>query len=161
MSGYASQAMSTISELRIPAERAYVIVAKRAAAAFGSLAGFDIEAIDDLVIAISQTCENAIQLTRRGEGGAVGEIRLTFTLEDQRLEVAVRSSCPRMTEAAGEAALAEHRRRLAAARRAQHDAALASDLALRMMGLFVDDCHYRVDERTGGLRVRLTKYRAS
>jgi hypothetical protein len=28
-----------------------------------------------------------------------------------------------------------------------------------MMGLFVDDCRYRVDERTGGLRVRLTKYR--
>jgi hypothetical protein len=29
------------------------------------------------------------------------------------------------------------------------------------MGLFVDDHSYRVDERTGGLRVRLTKYKAS
>ena len=29
------------------------------------------------------------------------------------------------------------------------------------VGLFVDDHSYRVDERTGGLRVRLTKYRAS
>jgi len=29
------------------------------------------------------------------------------------------------------------------------------------MGLFVDDSTYRVDERTGNLRVRLTKYRAS
>jgi len=38
---------------------------------------------------------------------------------------------------------------------------LATDLALRLMGLFVDDHSYRVDERTGGLRVRLTKYKAS
>ena len=37
----------------------------------------------------------------------------------------------------------------------------ASDLALRLMGLFVDDSTYRVDERTGSLRVRLTKYKAS
>jgi hypothetical protein len=29
------------------------------------------------------------------------------------------------------------------------------------MGLFVDDSTYRVDERTGSLRVRLTKYKAS
>jgi hypothetical protein len=29
------------------------------------------------------------------------------------------------------------------------------------MGLFVDDCRYRVDQRTGSLRVRLTKYRVS
>ena len=37
----------------------------------------------------------------------------------------------------------------------------ANDLALRLMGLFVDDSTYRVDERTGSLRVRLTKYKAS
>jgi hypothetical protein len=29
------------------------------------------------------------------------------------------------------------------------------------MGLFVDRSTYQLDERTGGLRVRLTKYRAS
>jgi hypothetical protein len=37
----------------------------------------------------------------------------------------------------------------------------AADMALRLMGLFVDDCRYRVDQRTGGLRVRLTKYRVA
>jgi hypothetical protein len=35
----------------------------------------------------------------------------------------------------------------------------AEEMSMRLMGLFVDDCRYRVDERTGGLRVRLTKYR--
>ena len=49
----------------------------------------------------------------------------------------------------------------AAAVRADDEVAAATDLALRLMGLFVDDSSYRVDERTGGLRVRLTKYRVS
>jgi hypothetical protein len=34
-------------------------------------------------------------------------------------------------------------------------------LQLQLMGLFVDDHSYRLDERTGGLRVRLTKYRVA
>jgi len=48
-----------------------------------------------------------------------------------------------------------------AVERERQEVAAATDLALRLMGLFVDDHSYRVDERTGGLRVRLTKYRAS
>jgi hypothetical protein len=31
-------------------------------------------------------------------------------------------------------------------------------MAMQLMGLFVDDFGYRMDERNGGLRVRLTKY---
>ena len=45
--------------------------------------------------------------------------------------------------------------------RAEGELVAATDLALRLMGLFVDDSTYRVDERTGSLRVRLTKYKAS
>ena len=166
MSGYADCEMATTSELRIPADRAFIVVAKRAAAGFASIAGFDVEAIDDLTIAIAQACENAIQLTQR----PAGSIRLTFKLEEAHLEVQVRSTCPRNLEAEIDAELQQQQRALRKVREEATElaeaaqaaeAALATDLALRMMGLFVDDCRYRVDERTGGLRVRLTKYRPS
>lgn len=151
----------TTSELRLPADRSYIVVAKRAAAALASVAGFDLEAIDDLVIAVAQACENAIQCAHGVAGEEGGQIRLSFHLHDQRLEVQVRSSCSRAEVEAEAARRVEHRRRAAAAARQQQVAAEATDLALRLMGLFVDDHSYRVDERTGGLRVRLTKYKAS
>lgn len=162
---------ATVSELRIPADPAYIVVAKRAAAGFGYIAGLDIEAVDDLCIAVAQACENAISCAAAvgGQGGA--QIRLGFKLQDQQLEVQVRSQCGRTEEVAGAAPQppvgVEPRRRAAVATHAVAlDEALtgeaaARDLALRVMGLFVDDCRYRVDERTGGLRVRLTKYRLS
>lgn len=164
-----SVSKSSASELRIPAEPAYVVVAKRAAAGFGYVAGLGIEAVDDLVIAVAQACENAIGCVDATGAPAGGQIRLTFKLEGPRLEVQVRSSCIRSDEppsrtAAEREAVVERRRLAAEAARSQHAVAteLASrDLALRVMGLFVDDCRYRVDERTGGLRVRLTKYRIS
>ena len=48
--------MGTVSELRLPADREHILVAKRAAGAFGSLAGFDMDDIDDLTIAVAQAC---------------------------------------------------------------------------------------------------------
>lgn len=154
---YPSTSMSaSTSELRLPADRRFVVVAKRAAAGFGSVAGLHLEAIDDLVIAVAQACENAITLTERAAGPGNGQIRLVFNLSADGLEVHVRSSCARADlEAAREKVAAEPQ---PAAQPHEH---LAGDLALRVMGLFVDDFRYRVDERTGGLRVRLTKYRIS
>lgn len=148
-------AVST-SELRIPADPGYIVVAKRAVAGFGCVAGFGVEAIDDLVIAVAQACQNAIAAADRATDRGRGQIRLSFKLEDRRLEIQVRSVCARDgdpdapcgSEAASGTSLA-----------AEPVAAAQNDLALRMMGLFVDDCRYRVDQRTGGLRVRLTKYR--
>jgi hypothetical protein len=143
------------------------VVAKRAAAGFGCVAGFSVEAIDDLVIAVTQACENAIAATVRGSGPATGQVRLVFRLEDQRLEVQVRSLRGRVEEATEAAPSAEPQAvktraepRRSAAWSSGSEAEIA-DIALRMMGLFVDDCRYRVDQRTGGLRVRLTKYRVS
>jgi anti-sigma regulatory factor (Ser/Thr protein kinase) len=146
------------SELRIPADPAYIVVAKRAVAGFGCVAGFGVEAIDDLVIAVAQACQNAITVAERAGDRNRGQIRLGFKLEGRRLEVQVRSICAKEgdpdapcgadpTAAGG---------RLAVERTGANDPA---DLALRVMGLFVDDCRYNVDQRTGGLRVRLTKYR--
>jgi anti-sigma regulatory factor (Ser/Thr protein kinase) len=149
----------TTSELRLPADPAYIVVAKRAASAFAAVAGFDVEAVHDLTIAVAQACENAIACAVRVGGVSKGQIRLSFTVEGTRLEVQVLSSCAREVVARAAA-----QRQLAVAEavdRERQEVADATDLALRLMGLFVDDHSYRVDERTGGLRVRLTKYRAS
>jgi len=149
-------AVST-SELRIPADPAYIVVAKRAVAGFGCVAGFGVEAIDDLVIAVAQACQNAIAVAERAGDRGRGQIRLGFKLEDRRLEVQVRSVCAREGDpdapCGADAGAASGRLAL------EHVPGQPQDLALRVMGLFVDDCRYRVDHRTGGLRVRLTKYR--
>ena len=87
---------SSTSRLSLPADPAYIVVAKRAAAGFAALAGFDIEAANDLVIAVAHACENAILCTAdSGAGGGCGGLKLTFSLEAKRLEVAVHSSCAR------------------------------------------------------------------
>ncbi len=150
--GYDTNAMGTVSELRLPADREHILVAKRAAAAIGSLAGFDMDAIDDLTIAVAQACENAIRCLETS-GSIAGQVRIVFKQSDLGLQVNVRSTVNREAELRARAQQAE-----------QHhggELVAASDLALRLMGLFVDNSTYRVDERTGGLRVRLTKYRAS
>lgn len=147
--GYVSEGMATaLSELRIPADPRYIVVAKRAVAALGAVAGFDIEAIDDLTIATAQACESAIAVAEQtlGEGGA--QLRLEFTLEERRLEIQVRT-----------VAVERHRHDVTAPA-ASAPSVLTSDLALQMMGLLVDDCRYRRDEQRGGIRIYLTKYRA-
>jgi anti-sigma regulatory factor (Ser/Thr protein kinase) len=145
----------TTSELRIPADPSYIVVAKRAVAGFGCVAGFGVEAIDDLVIAVAQACQNAIAVADRTTDRGRGQIRLSFKLEDRRLEVQVRSICAREGDPDAPCGAETQGASLAV----EPIATQQHELALRMMGLFVDDCRYRVDERTGGLRVRLTKYR--
>jgi anti-sigma regulatory factor (Ser/Thr protein kinase) len=160
--------MGHVSELRLPADRDYIVVAKRAAGAFGAVAGFDMDEVDDLTIAVAQAFENAISCLE-SSGFLTGQVRITFKRDKRGLEVTVRSSVSRDAEmAARRQAEAEAERELLLAHE-RHvvaaspdlDTAAATDLALRLMGLFVDRSSYQRDERTGGLRVRLTKYRAS
>jgi anti-sigma regulatory factor (Ser/Thr protein kinase) len=146
--------VTNTSELRIPADPSYIVVAKRAVAGFGCVAGFGVEAIDDLVIAVAQACQNAIAVADRTADRGRGQIRLSFKLEERRLEVQVRSICAREGDPDAPCGADPGSRVAVEPVTTQHH-----DLALRVMGLFVDDCRYRVDERTGGLRVRLTKYR--
>ena len=119
------------------------------------------ESVDDLTIAVTQACENAIACLQAA-GALAGKVDLVFKLEESAIEVEVKSTVSRTAE---EAAMAR-----AAAERARHELvvreqavrmAASTDLALRLMGLLVDDHSYRLDQRTGGLRVRLTKYRIS
>jgi anti-sigma regulatory factor (Ser/Thr protein kinase) len=151
--GYPTEVSTATSELRVPADRRYVVVAKRAAAGFAAVAGLDVEALDDLVIAVAQACENAISLAERAAGTGCGQIRLAFSLADRALEVRVSSHLSRSEL---EAASLRRAAAVQAAREAR--AREAEEMAMRVIGLFVDDFGYRMDERTGGMRVRLTKY---
>ena len=104
--------MGTVSELRLPADREHILVAKRAAGAFGSLAGFDMDAIDDLTIAVAQACENAIRCLENS-GSIAGQVRIVFKMSDTGLEVIVRSTVNREAELrarAEEAGLGQRRR---------------------------------------------------
>ncbi len=89
--------MGTVSELRLPADREHILVAKRAAGAFGSLAGFDMDAIDDLTIAVAQACENAIRCLEHS-GSIAGQVKIVFKMSDTGLEVTVRSTVNREAE---------------------------------------------------------------
>jgi len=159
--------MSKHTELRLPADRSYIVVAKRCASALASVAGFDVESVDDLTIAVAQAFENAVECLHRA-GALTGDVRLSFKLEDQSIEVMVKSTVSRDAEAEARALAAQElrernleRQHTLVDREGAVHAAAGIDLALRLMGLLVDDHSYRLDERTGGLRVRLTKYRMS
>lgn len=158
--------MAQVTDLRLPADRAYAVVAKRTAGAIGAVAGLDVDSVDEITIAVAQAFDNAIRCLE-GSGFLTGQVRIAFKHDKRGLEVTVRSSVNRDAELAAREhaqqelemrALVEER---AGAAGAQLENAAATDLALRLMGLFVDRSTYQVDERTGGLRVRLTKYRAS
>lgn len=158
--------MAQVTDLRLPADRAYAVVAKRTAGAIGAVAGLDVDSVDEITIAVAQAFDNAIRCLE-GSGFLTGQVRIAFKHDKRGLEVTVRSSVNREAELAARQhaqqelemqALVEER---AGAASTQVENAAATDLALRLMGLFVDQSTYQVDERTGGLRVRLTKYRAS
>ncbi len=163
------------SELRIPADPAFVMVAKRATAGFAAVAGLDLEALDDLVIAVAQACEHTIVDMRRIVGSGVGQLKLEFHIDGpcmhvhlapllSRAEVEIAKARREVARARTAELLAlrreaELKKQHAAEHREHEEARAASELALNLMALFVDDFGYRVDDRTGAARVRLTKYR--
>lgn len=67
--------------LSFPATPDFLRLARLASADAGSRAGFDVEEIDDLRIAISELCH----LVSRSDGA--GTVTLTFTLLDDAVEV--------------------------------------------------------------------------
>ena len=154
-----------IAELRIPADERYILIAKRSAVAFGSIIGLDIEALDDLSIAVAQACENAIAMTKEWVVDCVGELRLEFAMspEAEGLEVRVRAVCPKSetqhSDQDGELGSSQRSEAKLAAQASQDEANAMLDMGLRLMQLFVDDCRYRVDEQHHGVHIRLTKYR--
>lgn len=110
----ATRTREAVTELKIPAQAAFVVVAKRAASALGTCAGFGLEAIDDLNIAVAQACEKGIAAGDRMWGEGNGLLKLTFRLVPGGMELEVKSMPNRTTPADDEARQVETMRRTAA-----------------------------------------------
>jgi hypothetical protein len=83
---------TTPIELKIPAQAEFVIVVKRVASALASGAGFTLEGVDDLNIAVAQACEKAIAAGDHIWGPGNGILKLTFHVDAGGVEVEVRTA---------------------------------------------------------------------
>jgi hypothetical protein len=175
------------TELRVPADAAYILVAKRTAAALAAVAGFSLEAIDELNIAVAQACQRAIGVGERMWGPGNASLKLSFqpTVAGMQIEVRTLPSQKAVPDEAVRAREAEALRRATAARaaarrlqlqaesqRRNQELALRTiqeeagrlaaeldleDVAVNMIGLFVDDVKLALDTR-GSMRMTLVKY---
>lgn len=73
--------------LEIPPQSAYVAIARLAITSLGRAAGLDEERLDDLKIAISESCANAVLCVQ--ESGVEAPIGISFTARSHALEVVV------------------------------------------------------------------------
>lgn len=138
--------ISYLTELKLPAVSDYIVVAKRAAASLGLVVGFSVPEIDDLNIAISQACENAVAAAAAQWGSGNGQLKLVFKSQPRRLEVEVRSIPPRVVE------------QLTTRKRRPEPELDYETIGLNMIRLFVDELRYQVDNHTGSMRMRMVKY---
>ncbi len=137
----------TQTELRIPADPDYIVVAKRTAAGMASVAGLGVEALDELNIAIAEACEHTIN-SARSQGFVDAKVRIGFRVQEDALRVDVRLLAGR-TEvqerpvAGTVSSLAERE---------------ALDMAIQMLRCFADDVDFQA-VGSGLMHVRLAKYR--
>ena len=136
------------TELRIPADPQYIVVAKRAAAGMATVAGLGLEALDEFNIAIAKACEHTIRAALAA-GLADAKVRINFLVQEDALRVEVRllGSKPRpqvrSTPKLPSATLAT---------------AEAIDMAISMLSCFAEDVDFQAAD-DGLVRVRLAKYR--
>ncbi|HEV2756972.1 MAG TPA: ATP-binding protein [Actinomycetota bacterium] len=76
--------------LEIPPQSAYVAIVRLAFTSLGRAAGLDEEKLEDLKIAISESCANAVLSTQ--EAGVDAPVTISFTADDDCLEVVVADS---------------------------------------------------------------------
>ena len=137
-----------LGELKLPADPQYVLVAKRTAAALGSIMGFDLEGLDELNIAVAQACERAIGDSNRRAYESAAELRLIFRATDSGMEIEVNSLAPAGYQPEPKAPI----------RRRPAYEPEGYELTLEMIRCFVDEVGYQMDRRTGATRMRLVKY---
>jgi anti-sigma regulatory factor (Ser/Thr protein kinase) len=140
-----------ITELKLPAREEYIVVAKRAAGALGAVVGFSLAEIDDLNIAITQACENAVAAATDQWGEGNGQLKLTFKGQRGKLEVNIISTPPRAVELQQTPAVRSVRRL------PREEALDYEGIGLNMIRLFVDELRYQVDDQ-GCMRMRMVKY---
>ncbi len=76
--------------LEIPPQSAYVAIVRLAITSLGRAAGLDEEKLDDLKIAVSESCTNAVLSTQ--EAGVDAPVTISFTEAGEHLEVIVGDS---------------------------------------------------------------------
>lgn len=141
-----AQRTAEATELRIPADPQYIVVAKRVAAGMASVAGLGLEALDELNIAIAEACEHTIR-TATAAGMSDAKVRINFQVQEDALRVEVRllgtKPVPKPEPSLTATALATSE---------------ALDLAVSMLRCFADDVDFK-SASDGLMRVRLAKYR--
>lgn len=139
---------SAQTELRIPADPQYIVVAKRVAAGMASVAGLGLEALDELNIAVAEACEHTINSASMS-GYPDAKVRITFRVQEDALRVDVRLL-------AGKAEPAEQPAvRTDVTLLAERE---ALDMAIQMLRCFADDVDFQA-VGSGLMHVRLAKYR--
>ncbi|MHB8393710.1 MAG: ATP-binding protein [Candidatus Dormibacteria bacterium] len=136
------------TELRIPADPNYIVVAKRTAAGMASVAGLGVEALDELNIAIAEACEHTIS-SALAAGFADAKVRINFRVQADALRVDVRLLTGRSE------AVERPVPKVAVSAVAEHE---ALDMAIQMLRCFADDVDFQA---VGGglMHVSLAKYR--
>jgi anti-sigma regulatory factor (Ser/Thr protein kinase) len=143
-----AQRTAEATELRIPADPQYIVVAKRVAAGMASVAGLGLEALDELNIAIAEACEHTIR-TAAAAGMEDAKVRINFQVQEDALRVEVRllgtkpQPKPQVEPSLAASGLATSE---------------ALDLAVSMLRCFADDVDFK-SASDGLMRVRLAKYR--
>lgn len=75
-----------IVEMKIPAKPDYVAIARLTLSGIANRMGFSYDDIEDMKIAISEACTNAVQHAYKEE---IGEITVAFGLYEEYLEIVV------------------------------------------------------------------------
>lgn len=76
-------------EMKIPAKPEYVGIIRLTLSGVASRMGYAYEEIEDLKIAVSEACTNAVQHAYKGADGEDGEVAVRFLVYEDRLEIIV------------------------------------------------------------------------
>lgn len=76
-------------EMKIPAKPEYVGIIRLTLSGVASRMGYAYEEIEDLKIAVSEACTNAVQHAYKGGDGEDGEVAVRFLVYEDRLEIIV------------------------------------------------------------------------
>lgn len=76
-------------EIKIPSLSEYVGVVRLAASGIANRLNFNHEEIEDIKIAVSEACTNAVQYAYPGK---IGEVDIVFVVDKEKLEVIVRDN---------------------------------------------------------------------
>ncbi|MHB8508781.1 MAG: hypothetical protein ACYDGR_09060 [Candidatus Dormibacteria bacterium] len=175
-----ARARGTITELKIPAQAQFVMVAKRTASGLAAVAGFSLQGIDDLNIALAQACDRSIAAGDRLWGAGNALLKISFRMVEGGMEVDVKT-IPARVGSADEVArrrqgellhqaevMRQAAQRLSAEVEAERGRVTAEreradpeldyeDVAVNMIRMFVDELRHNVDS-SGAVRMRLVKY---